>query len=160
MFTDITAGDDYYVVFEYDGIKYQAMTNSKEEAYTTKARDTKIAEEPNRKEFNDNTKEISGTGEVDKSKTKTGWIIEYDLDNNSTPNKAKYKDVKNENGELQYVEGKTYTYLSKTEDWIGTWNTDGTINKSHYAFNINCGLSKKSFEFRNRCKRCNSNNKW
>ena len=146
MFTDITAGDDYYVVFEYDGIKYQAMTNSKEQAYTTKARDTKIAEEPNRKEFNDNTKEISGTGEVDKSKTKTGWIIEYDLDNNSTPNKAIYKNIKNENGELQYVEGKTYTYLSKTEDWIGTWNTDGTINKSHYAFNINCGLSKKLFD--------------
>ncbi|MEE1389803.1 MAG: SpaA isopeptide-forming pilin-related protein [Clostridia bacterium] len=146
MFTDITAGDDYYVVFEYDGIKYQAMTNSKEQAYTTKARDTKIAEEPNRKDFNDNTKEISGTGEVDKSKTNTGWIIEYDLDNNSTPNKAIYKDVKNKNDELQYVAGKTYTYLSKTEDWMGTWNTDGTINKSHYAFNINCGLSKKSFD--------------
>ncbi len=146
MFTDITAGDDYYVVFEYDGIKYQAMTNSKEQAYTTKARDTKIAEEPNRKDFNANTKEISGTGEVDKSKTDTGWIIEYDLDNNSTPNKAIYKNIKNENGELQYVEGKTYTYLSKTEDWMGTWNTDGTINKSHYAFNINCGLSKKSFD--------------
>lgn len=146
MFTDITAGDDYYVVFEYDGIKYQAMTNSKEQAYTTKARDTKIAEEPNRKDFNANTKEISGTGEVDKSKTDTGWIIEYDLDNNSTPNKAIYKDVKNKNGELQYVEGKTYTYLSKTEDWMGTWNTDGTINKSHYAFNINCGLSKKLFD--------------
>ncbi len=146
MFTDITAGDDYYVVFEYDGIKYQAMTNSKEQAYTTKARDTKIAEEPNRKDFNANTKEISGTGEVDKSKTDTGWIIEYDLDNNSTPNKAIYKNIKNENGELQYVEGKTYTYLSKTEDWMGTWNTDGTINKSHYAFNINCGLSKKLFD--------------
>lgn len=146
MFTDITAGDDYYVVFEYDGIKYQAMTNSKEQAYTTKARDTKIAEEPNRKDFNANTKEISGTGEVDKSKTNTGWIIEYDLDNNSTPNKAIYKDVKNKNGELQYVEGKTYTYLSKTEDWMGTWNTDGTINKSHYAFNINCGLNKKLFD--------------
>ena len=146
MFTDITAGDDYYVVFEYDGIKYQAMTNSKEEAYTTKARDTKIAEEPNRKDFNDNTKTIYGTGKVDKSKTDTEWIIEYDLDNNSTPNKAIYKDVKNKNGELQYVEGKTYTYLSKTEDWMGTWNTDGTINKSHYAFNINCGLSKKSFD--------------
>lgn len=146
MFTDITAGDDYYVVFEYDGIKYQAMTNSKEQAYTTKARDTKIAEEPNRKDFNDNTKTIYGTGKVDKSKTDTEWIIEYDLDNNSTPNKAIYKDVKNKNGELQYVEGKTYTYLSKTEDWMGTWNTDGTINKSHYAFNINCGLSKKSFD--------------
>lgn len=146
MFTDITAGDDYYVVFEYDGIKYQAMTNSKEQAYTTKARDTKIAEEPNRKDFNDNTKEISGTGEVDKSKTNTGWIIEYDLDNNSTPNKAIYKDVKNKNDELQYVAGKTYTYLSKTEDWMGTWNTDGTINKSHYAFNINCGLNKKFFD--------------
>lgn len=146
MFTDITAGDDYYVVFEYDGIKYQAMTNSKEQAYTTKARDTKIAEEPNRKDFNDNTKTIYGTGKVDKSETDTGWIIEYDLDNNSTPNKAIYKDVKNKNGELQYVEGKTYTYLSKTEDWMGTWNTDGTINKSHYAFNINCGLSKKLFD--------------
>lgn len=146
MFTDITAGDDYYVVFEYDGIKYQAMTNSKEQAYTTKARDTKISEEPNRKDFNDNTKTISGNGEVDKSKTNTGWIIEYDLDNDSTPNKAIYRNIKNENGELQYVEGKTYTYLSKTEDWMGTWNTDGTINKSHYAFNINCGLSKKSFD--------------
>lgn len=151
MFTDITAGDDYYVVFEYDGIKYQAMTNSKEEAYTTKARDTKIAEEPNRKEFNDNTKEISGTGEVDKSKTKTGWIIEYDLDNNSTPKKAIYNATyKNEedmkNGIGQYVEGQTYTYLSKTADWMGTWNTDGTINKSHYAFNINCGLSKRFFD--------------
>ena len=46
----------------------------------------------------------------------------------------------------QYVEGKTYTYLSKTEDWMGTWNTDGTINKSHYAFDINCGLNKKFFD--------------
>lgn len=151
MFTDITAGDDYYVVFEYDGIKYQAMTNSKEQAYTTKARDTKIAEEPNRKKFNDNTKTISPIPgkkkeNENKSITDTGWIIEYDLDNNSTPNKAIYKNIKNENGELQYVEGKTYTYLSKTEDWMGTWNTDGTINKSHYAFNINCGLSKKLFD--------------
>lgn len=151
MFTDITAGDDYYVVFEYDGIKYQAMTNSKEQAYTTKARDTKIAEEPNRKKFNDNTKTISPIPgkkkeNENKSITDTGWIIEYDLDNNSTPNKAIYKNIKNENGELQYVEGKTYTYLSKTADWMGTWNTDGTINKSHYAFNINCGLSKKLFD--------------
>lgn len=151
MFTDITAGDDYYVVFEYDGIKYQAMTNSKEQAYTTKERDTKIAEEPNRKKFNDNTKTISPIPgkkkeNENKSITDTGWIIEYDLDNDSTPNKAIYRNIKNENGELQYVEGKTYTYLSKTEDWIGTWNTDGTINKSHYAFNINCGLSKKSFD--------------
>ena len=151
MFTDITAGDDYYVVFEYDGIKYQAMTNSKEQAYTTKERDTKIAEEPNRKKFNDNTKTISPIPgkkkeNENKSITDTGWIIEYDLDNNSTPNKAIYKNIKNENGELQYVEGKTYTYLSKTADWMGTWNTDGTINKSHYAFNINCGLSKKLFD--------------
>lgn len=29
---------------------------------------------------------------------------------------------------------------------MGTWNTDGTINKSHYAFNINCGLSKRFFD--------------
>ena len=156
MFTDITAGDDYYVVFEYDGIKYQAMTNSKEQAYTTKARDTKIAEEPNRKKFNDNTKTISPIPgkkkeNENKSITDTGWIIEYDLDNNSTPKKAIYKATyKNEedmkNDIRQYVEGQTYTYLSKTEDWMGTWNTDGTINKSHYAFNINCGLSKKSFD--------------
>ena len=55
MFKDITAGDDYYVVFEYDGIKYQAMTNSKEQAYTTDARDTKISEELKRREFNENT---------------------------------------------------------------------------------------------------------
>lgn len=151
MFTDITAGDDYYVVFEYDGIKYQAMTNSKEQAYTTDARDTKISEELKRREFNENTETISGNGKADESKTNAGWIIKYNLDTDSTPNKAIYKATyKNEedmkNDIRQYVEGKTYTYLSKTEDWMGTWNTDGTINKSHYAFNINCGLSKRFFD--------------
>ena len=151
MFTDITAGDDYYVVFEYDGIKYQAMTNSKEQAYTTDARDTKISEELKRREFNGNTETISGNGKADESKTNAGWIIKYNLDNDSTPNKAIYKATyKNEedmkNDIRQYVEGKTYTYLSKTEDWMDTWNTDGTINKSHYAFNINCGLSKRFFD--------------
>lgn len=151
MFTDITAGDDYYVVFEYDGIKYQAMTNSKEQAYTTDARDTKISEELKRREFNENTETISGNGKADESKTNAGWIIKYNLDTDSTPNKAIYKATyKNEedmkNDIRQYVEGKTYTYLSKTEDWMGTWNTDGTINKSHYAFNINCGLNKKFFD--------------
>ena len=151
MFTDITAGDDYYVVFEYDGIKYQAMTNSEEQAYTTDARDTKISEELKRREFNENTETISGNGKADESKTNAGWIIKYNLDTDSTPNKAIYKATyKNEedmkNDIRQYVEGKTYTYLSKTEDWMGTWNTDGTINKSHYAFNINCGLSKRFFD--------------
>lgn len=151
MFTDITAGDDYYVVFEYDGIKYQAMTNSKEQAYTTDARDTKISEELKRRKFNENTETISGNGKADESKTNAGWIIKYNLDTDSTPNKAIYKATyKNEedmkNDIRQYVEGKTYTYLSKTEDWMGTWNTDGTINKSHYAFNINCGLSKRFFD--------------
>lgn len=151
MFTDITAGDDYYVVFEYDGIKYQAMTNSKEQAYTTDARDTKISEELKRREFNENTETISGNGKADESKTNAGWIIKYNLDTDSTPNKAIYKATyKNEedmkNDIRQYVEGKTYTYLSKTEDWMGTWNTDGTINESHYAFNINCGLSKRFFD--------------
>ena len=151
MFTDITAGDDYYVVFEYDGIKYQAMTNSKEQAYTTDARDTKISEELKRREFNENTETRSGNGKADESKTNAGWIIKYNLDTDSTPNKAIYKATyKNEedmkNDIRQYVEGKTYTYLSKTEDWMGTWNTDGTINKSHYAFNINCGLSKRFFD--------------
>lgn len=91
MFTDITAGDDYYVVFEYDGIKYQAMTNSKEQAYTTDARDTKISEELKRREFNENTETISGNGKADESKTNAGWIIKYNLDTDSTPNKAIYK---------------------------------------------------------------------
>ncbi len=157
MFTDITAGDDYYVVFEYDGIKYQAMTNSKEQAYMPEKgekqiRDTKISKETNRDNFNNNTETISGNGKVDESKTNAGWIIKYDLDkDDSTPKKAIYKATyKNEedmkNDIRQYVEGQTYTYLSKTEDWMGTWNTDGTINKSHYAFNINCGLSKRFFD--------------
>lgn len=152
MFTDIPAGDDYYVVFEYDGIEYQAITNSKEQAYmSTTKKDSKIEKEPNRDEFNTATTTISGSGKEGESITNAGWIIKYDLDNNSTPNKAIYKATyKNEedmkNDIRQYVEGKTYTYLSKTEDWMGTWNTDGTINKSHYAFNINCGLSKRFFD--------------
>ena len=156
MFTDITAGNDYYVVFEYDGIKYQAMTNSKEQAYMPEKgekqiRDTKISKETNRDNFNNNTETISGNGKVDESKTNAGWIIKYDLDRDSTPKKAIYKATyKNEedmkNDIRQCVEGQTYTYLSKTEDWMGTWNTDGTINKFHYAFNINCGLSKRFFD--------------
>ena len=144
MFTDIPAGDDYYVVFEYDGIEYQAITNSKEQAYmSTTKKDSKIEKEPNRDEFNTATTTISGNGKVDKSITDKGWIIEYDTTN---PNKAIYKNVKDANGNVQYVKGQTYTYLSKTADWMGTWNADGTINKSHYAFDINCGLNKKFFD--------------
>lgn len=152
MFTDIPAGDDYYVVFEYDGIKYQAITNSKEQAYiSTTAKDSKIEKEPNRDEFNKATTTISGSGKEDESITNAGWIIKYDLDNNSTPNKAIYKATyKNEedmkNNIQQYVKGQTYTYLKNTADWMGTWNTDGTINKAHYAFDINCGLNKKFFD--------------
>lgn len=152
MFTDIPAGDDYYVVFEYDGIEYQAITNSKEQAYmSTTKKDSKIEKEPNRDEFNTATTTISGSGKEGESITNAGWIIKYDLDNNSTPNKAIYKATyKNEedmkNIIQQYVKGQTYTYLKNTEDWMGTWNTDGTINKSHYAFNINCGLSKRFFD--------------
>lgn len=152
MFTDIPAGDDYYVVFEYDGIEYQAITNSKEQAYmSTTKKDSKIEKEPNRDEFNTATTTISGSGKEGESITNAGWIIKYDLDNNSTPNKAIYKATyKNEedmkNNIQQYVKGQTYTYLKNTADWMGTWNTDGTINKSHYAFDINCGLNKKFFD--------------
>ena len=151
MFTDIPAGNDYYVVFEYDGIKYQAITNSEGQAYeSTTAKDSKIKEEPNRKEFNEATKTISGSGKVNESITNEGWIIEYDT--TTDPNKAIYKATyKNEedmkNNIQQYVKGQTYTYLKNTADWMGTWNTtDGTINKSHYAFDINCGLNKKFFD--------------
>ena len=152
MFTDIPAGDDYYVVFEYDGIEYQAITNSKEQAYmSTTKKDSKIEKEPNRDEFNTATTTISGSGKEGESITNAGWIIKYDLDNNSTPNKAIYKATyKNEedmkNNIQQYVKGQTYTYLKNTADWMDTWNTDGTINKSHYAFDINCGLNKKFFD--------------
>lgn len=152
MFTDIPAGDDYYVVFEYDGIEYQAITNSKEQAYmSTTKKDSKIEKEPNRDKFNTATTTISGSGKEGESITNAGWIIKYDLDNNSTPNKAIYKATyKNEedmkNNIQQYVKGQTYTYLKNTADWMGTWNTDGTINKSHYAFDINCGLNKKFFD--------------
>lgn len=140
MFTDIEAGNDYHVEFEYDGILYKALLNTN--AYTT-TKDSKIKEEPNRKDFNKATTTISGSGEVDKSKTNNGWTIKYDT--NSQDNKAIYTGVY-EGTTQQFVKAKTDTYLKETKDWLNTWNNDGTINTSHYAFNINCGLCEKYFD--------------
>lgn len=139
MFTDIEAGNDYHVEFEYDGILYKALLNTN--AYTT-TKDSKIKEEPNRKDFNKATTTISGSGEVDKSTTNNGWTIKYDT---TQSNKALYTGVY-EGTTQQYVTAKTYNYLENTTDWLNTWNNDGTINTSHYAFNINCGLCEKYFD--------------
>lgn len=140
MFTDIEAGNDYHVEFEYDGILYKALLNTN--AYTT-TKDSKIKEEPNRDDFNKATTTISGSGEVDKSTTNNGWTIEYDTKSQS--NKALYTGVY-EGTTQQFVKAKTDTYLKETKDWLNTWNNDGTINTSHYAFNINCGLCEKYFD--------------
>ncbi len=140
MFTDIEAGNDYHVEFEYDGILYKALLNTN--AYTT-TKDSKIKVEPNRDDFNKATTTISGSGEVDKSTTNNGWTIEYDTKSQS--NKALYTGVY-EGTTQQFVKAKTDTYLKETKDWLNTWNNDGTINTSHYAFNINCGLCEKYFD--------------
>lgn len=140
MFTDIEAGNDYHVEFEYDGILYKALLNTN--AYTT-TKDSKIKVEPNRNDFNKATTKISGSGEVDKSTTNNGWTIEYDTKSQS--NKALYTGVY-EGTTQQFVKAKTDTYLKETKDWLNTWNNDGTINTSHYAFNINCGLCEKYFD--------------
>lgn len=140
MFTDIEAGNDYHVEFEYDGILYKALLNTN--AYTT-TKDSKIKEEPNRDDFNKATTTISGSGKVDKSTTNKEWTIEYDTKSQS--NKALYTGVY-EGTTQQFVKAKTDTYLKETKDWLNTWNNDGTINTSHYAFNINCGLCEKYFD--------------
>lgn len=154
-FTDIEAGSDYHVEFEYDGILYKALINTKTNAYSTEQKDSKIIEEPNREDFDKATKIISGSGKVDESTTNKNWTIKYDV---SQSNKAiylggydeEYKQMKygvyNDDSEKQYITAKTHTYLKNTMDWRDTWTGDGTINKSHYAFNINCGLYEKFFD--------------
>ena len=150
MFTDVTAGTNYHVEFEYDGIKYEALTNVNDEAYyKTTERNSKIYRETNRDAFNASTETISGNGNVDESKTNAGWIIKYDLvENEKDPDQAIYKGVYNEIGEQQFVTAKTWKYLKQIDDWKETWKNDGTINTNHYAFNINCGLNKKYFDLR------------
>lgn len=144
MFTDIEPGNDYHVEFEYDGILYKALLNTKANAYSTDKKDSKIKEEPNRDAFNEATKSVSGSGKVSESTTDNGgWTIKYDTD--SQDNKALYTGVY-EGTRQQYVTAKTYNYLENTTNWLDTWNDDGTINTSHYAFNINCGLCKKYFD--------------
>lgn len=143
MFTNIPAGTNYKVIFEYDGITYNAITTSKENAYINN-NCSKIEQEPSRTNFNNMTKTVEGSGDVNKSVVNGGWNINYDINGN----KAFYTGIIDpETNSNQYMYGHSFAYLNKKSDWIDTWNKDdGTINTEHYAFDINCGLNKKFFD--------------
>lgn len=143
MFTNIPAGTNYKVIFEYDGITYNAITTSKENAYINN-NCSKIEQEPSRTNFNNMTKTVEGSGDVNKSVVNGGWNINYDINGN----KAFYTGIIDpETNSNQYMYGHSFAYLNKKSDWIDTWNKDdGTINTEHYAFDINCGLNKKYFD--------------
>lgn len=148
MFTDVNVRlGEYYVVFEYDGIKYKPLTCEIGREYELNHR-SKICVEQNREPFKLATKRISGNEELAESKTNAEWIIKYDLNDNDEekPNQALYKGVYDEEGNQQFLKGQTYYYLKEISDWRDTWNKDGTINTNHYAFDINCGLNKKYFD--------------
>lgn len=138
MFTDIPAEEGYYVVFEYDGIKYQALLNGKEEQYTL-TKNSKVKEELNRNAFNTATTTIEGSNSSDESYTNNKeWKIKYNLNDN----KAIYSGVYNDKNEQQYMQAETFKYGS----WSGIFDESGNINENHYAFNINCGLCEKYFD--------------
>lgn len=137
MFTDVPAEEGYYVVFEYDGIKYQALLNVKEEQYTT-TKNSKVNKELNRNAFNTATSTIEGSNSSNESYTNNKkWKIKYNLNGN----KAIYSGVYN-GDEQQYMQAETFKYGS----WSGIFDESGNINEKHYAFNINCGLYEKYFD--------------
>ena len=157
LFTKLDDGTNYIVAknraytvqFEYDGITYEAITNTRDDILYKKNGKSKIYKEIDNGLTND-TKTISGTENESQSKTNGGYIIDYELeDNEKIPDKAVYSQI-SKDGKQVFVTAKSTKYLQKIEDWRDTWKDtwkdNGEINLDSYAFDINCGLVKKFFD--------------
>lgn len=139
IFANIERGEDYKVQFTYDGINYKTVPIS--ENWYANNKQSKV-NEIDRAGFNNRFKTISPgqsndgtTLEYEYSATeKTSSLIT--MDGNTVLDKYKMK-----------AESVNYLERGKAEaDWKGTWTNDGKINTTHYALDVNCGLTYKFFD--------------
>lgn len=161
VFPNIEKGTNYYVKFTYDGINYETIPVSKN-LYENN-NESKV-EEIDRQAFNEKFKTISDGKTQDNANNSYSSAngIESDLvyQNNGANESGKYTSTlitKDGQGNVitEYaMTAQSDNYLRKPEDtsnsdmndWLDTWNEDGTINKNHYALDINCGLAEKIFD--------------
>lgn len=162
VFPNLERGTDYYVVFTFDGINYQTVPVS-DELYVDNNK-SKVTE-VDRQGFNDRFKTITDDPENEDTE-KISFIKAYSYEDEvdeanlgyaHTTNDQEINTSKlltttsnnpNENILDPYVmKAKSSTcYLQNNADWLGTWNKDGTINRNHYALDVNCGLLDKFFD--------------
>ena len=144
----IPVGTGYRVEIDYDGIIYNALTNTEANILYTKNGKSKITLEEDYG-LADGTKTISGTENESQSKTNGEYIIDYTLENSdgAKPDKAIYSKISTEkDGPQAFVTAKSEKYLKDVEDWRNTWTENGEINFNSYMFDVNFGLYTKMFD--------------
>lgn len=144
----IPVGTEYRVEIDYDGIIYNALTNTKANILYTKNGKSKITSEEDYG-LAAGTTTISGTENESQSKTNGEYIIDYTLENSdgAKPDKAIYSKISTKkDGPQAFVTAKSEKYLKDVEDWRNTWTENGEINFNSYMFDVNFGLYTKMFD--------------
>ena len=144
IFPNLEKGE-YYVRFLYDGINYMTVDSSNNiYESTSPEKESKVTEE-GRDEFNARFKTISP------GQSNDGTKLGYDYNEAEKTSKLQV-GIKGENpandNEFDFqMKAKSENYLrSGDANWIEVWNDDGTINRKHYALDVNCGLTEKYFD--------------
>lgn len=141
IFANIERGEDYKVQFTYDGINYKTVPIS-ENCYANN-KQSKV-NEINRAGFNDGFKTISPAQSND------GTALEYKYSRDEkTSSLITMEDDQITVKEKYKMNAESVNYLERGKaeaDWKGTWTNDGKINTTHYALDVNCGLTYKFFD--------------
>lgn len=139
IFANIERGEDYKVQFTYDGINYKTVPIS-ENCYANN-KQSKV-NEIDRAGFNDRFKTISP------GQSNDGTTLEYEYSGDEKTSSLITMDGNTVLDKYQMkAESVNYLERGKAEaDWKGTWTNDGKINTTHYALDVNCGLTYKFFD--------------
>lgn len=165
VFPNIEKGE-YYVVFKYNGIKYQTYKEydkviSSGNMYKNNA-ESKAGEVTNvRTEFNQKFKTIEGvsgnTEDTSYGKATAGNInLQYKYKEAGEGQIASILQATenglnpaNGNAADFQMQAETANYLQSSDltgqGWKSVWDADGKINTNSYAQDINCGLLERSF---------------
>lgn len=143
IFPNLEKGE-YYVKFLYDGINYKTVDCSSKIYELTSPKESKVTEE-GRDTFNARFKTIS------QGQSNDGTKLGYDYNETEKTSKLqvgiKGENPANDNKFDFQMKAKSENYLrSGDANWIEVWNDDGTINREHYALDVNCGLKEKYFD--------------
>ena len=145
IFPNLEKGD-YYVEFYYDGINYETTTYHGDDVYKPTTKTSKVEEE-GRSNFDSKFKIISkdnanGTaGDIPLT-----YIYNRDKETSQLDVGIQGKNPANNSTDFQ-MKAKSKNYLKPNDsDWAAVWNSDGTINRNHYALDVNCGLTEKYFD--------------